>query len=75
LADVIATVSRQMHQGRTGSKKIPLAFIGGLFSHNPIYRQRVRAAMKRKSIEVSIREPEVSPVVGAALMAARLLKA
>jgi N-acetylglucosamine kinase-like BadF-type ATPase len=73
LVEVINTVLIKMNKGRKGVPKRPLAFVGSLLMNDNFYSRKIRLAIKREVPLVSIRNAEVSPVVGAALMAIRLL--
>ncbi|RPI06147.1 MAG: hypothetical protein EHM64_03985 [Ignavibacteriae bacterium] len=74
LMEVIQAVQVKMNKGRRSGPKRPLAFVGSLLIHDNFYSRKIRAAIKRDVPLVSLRKAESSPVVGAALMAIRLLK-
>ena len=73
LAELINTVLIKMNKGKKSAPKRPLAFIGSLLMNDNFYSKKTRSAIKREIPLVSIRNAESSPVVGAALMAIRLL--
>jgi N-acetylglucosamine kinase-like BadF-type ATPase len=73
LVEVIDTVLMKMNKGRKGVVKRPLAFVGSLLMNDNFYSRKIRSVIKRKVPLVSIRNAELSPVVGAALMAIQLL--
>jgi N-acetylglucosamine kinase-like BadF-type ATPase len=73
LVEVISTVLMKMNKGRKRVPKRQLAFVGSLLMNDNFYSRKIRSAIKREVPLVSIRNAESSPVVGAALMAIRLL--
>jgi glucosamine kinase len=73
LLEVIDAVLMKMNKGSKEVKKHPLAFVGSLMASESFYSRKIRAAIKRNMPLISIRNAESSPVVGAALMAVRLL--
>ncbi|MGD0038039.1 MAG: BadF/BadG/BcrA/BcrD ATPase family protein [Bacteroidota bacterium] len=73
LVEVINAVLKKMNKGRKGVPKRPLAFVGSLLMNDNFYSRKIRSAIKRELPLVVIRNAESSPVVGAALMAIRLL--
>jgi hypothetical protein len=64
----------KMNKGRKGVPKRPLAFVGTLLMNDNFYSRKIRSVLKREVPLVSLRNVESSPVVGAALMAIRLLQ-
>ncbi len=62
-----------MNKRRKGVPKRSLAFVGSLLMNYNFYSHKIRSAIKREVPLVVIRNAESSPVVGAALMAIRLL--
>jgi N-acetylglucosamine kinase-like BadF-type ATPase len=73
LVKVIDAVLIKMNKGRKGVQKRPLAFVGSLLMNDNFYSRKIRSAIKREVPLVTIHNAESSPVVGAALMAIRLL--
>lgn len=73
LIEVIGAVLDKMNKGRKGVPKRPLAFVGNLLMNDNFYSRKIRSAIKREISYVTIHNAESSPVVGAALMAIRLL--
>jgi N-acetylglucosamine kinase-like BadF-type ATPase len=73
LVEVIETVLIKMNKGKRSVPKRSLAFVGSLLTHDNFYSRKIRSALKREIPLVSIRNAESFPVVGAALMARRLL--
>ena len=73
LVEVINTVLIKMNKTRKNVPKRPLAFVGSLLMNDNYYSRKIRSAIKRELPLVSIRNAESSPVVGASLMAIRLL--
>ena len=73
LVEVINAVLTKMNKGKKNVPKCPLAFVGSLLTNDNFYSRKIRSAIKREMPLVSIRNAESSPVVGAALMAIRLL--
>ena len=63
----------KMNKGRKDVPKRPLAFVGSLLMNDNYYSHKIRSVIKRELPLVAIRKAESSPVVGAALMAIRLL--
>jgi N-acetylglucosamine kinase-like BadF-type ATPase len=74
LVEVIGTVLRNMNKGKKSAPKRPLALIGSLLMNDNFYSRKIRSALKREVPLVSVLDTESSPVVGAALMAIRLLQ-
>jgi glucosamine kinase len=74
LVEVIDTVVKNMHKGKKGVHKRPLAFVGSLLIHDNFYSRRIRSALKRVVPLVTCRPAESSPVIGASLMALRMLR-
>jgi len=73
LIELIDAVLIKMNKGKKRVLKHPLAFVGSLLVNDNIYSRKIRSAIKREVPLVSIRTVESSPVVGAALMAIRML--
>ncbi|MGD1046355.1 MAG: BadF/BadG/BcrA/BcrD ATPase family protein [Bacteroidota bacterium] len=73
LVEVIDTVLLKMNKGKKGVPKRPLAFVGSLLMNDNLYSHKMRSVIKREVPLASLRNAEVSPVVGAALMAIQLL--
>jgi N-acetylglucosamine kinase-like BadF-type ATPase len=73
LLEVIDSVLTKMNNGKRTIPKCSLAFVGSLLTHENFYLRKIRSALKREIPRVSFRNAESSPVVGAALMATRLL--
>jgi N-acetylglucosamine kinase-like BadF-type ATPase len=73
LVEVINAVLDKMNKGGKGVPKHSLAFVGSLLMNDNFYSHKIRSAIKREVPLVIIRNAESSPVVGAALMAIRLL--
>jgi N-acetylglucosamine kinase-like BadF-type ATPase len=73
LVEVIETVLIKMNTRKKSVPKRSLAFVGSLLMNDNFYSRKIRSAIKREEPLVSIRNAESSPVVGAALMAIRLL--
>ena len=73
LVEVINAVLNKMNKGRKGVPRRPLAFVGNLLMNDNFYSRKIRSAIKRELPLIIIRNGESSPVVGAALMAIRLL--
>lgn len=73
LIELINAVLIKMNKGKKRVSKHPLAFVGSLLMNDNFYSRKIRSAIKREVPLVSIRNVESSPVVGAALMAIRML--
>jgi glucosamine kinase len=74
LAGNIEIVLRKMDTKPRRIPKRPLALIGGLLAHDQYYSRKIISVIRKKSLPVSIRQAESSPVVGAAVMAIELMK-
>jgi N-acetylglucosamine kinase-like BadF-type ATPase len=73
LTELARVVCSKMNKGKNFNKP-QLVMTGSLLLNQNIYSRMVRLSIKRNLPHVSIREPESSPVVGAALMAIKLMK-
>ena len=73
LVELIDAVLMKMNKSRKGVPKRPLAFVGSLLMNDNYYSHKIHSAIKRELPLVTLRKAESSPVVGATLMAIRLL--
>ena len=74
LVEVINCVVKKMNRGKGNTRKRPLACIGTVLVNDNFYSRKVRSVLKREIPNISVRPSESSPVVGAALMALRVLQ-
>ena len=73
LVELIDAVLMKMNKSRKGVPKRPLAFVGSLLMNDNYYSHKIHSAIKRELPLVALRKAESSPVIGATLMAIRLL--
>lgn len=69
LVDLVETTARRL--GFEPGQRVPVSYTGGLF-RAPIFTDRFQRRMARCERNVDLRQPLHTPVVGAALYAARL---
>ena len=75
-SDLIEAIKIEVMKMNKGKKNVPrrsLSFLGELLVKDNFYSRKIRSALKREVPLVSYRGAESSPVVGAALMAIRLV--
>lgn len=74
LIELVLVVLAKMNKGNRITHKSQLAMSGSLLLNQSIYSRMVRSSIKRNLQLISVRETDSSPVVGAALMAIKLMK-
>jgi N-acetylglucosamine kinase-like BadF-type ATPase len=72
LIETIAVVAETLAKGKKKNVRYPLSFAGSLLTNDNFYSRKVRSAIKRTLPQLSLRIAEVSPVLGAVLMAKEL---
>jgi glucosamine kinase len=72
LIGTIAVVAETLAKGKKKNVRYPLSFAGSLLTNDNFYSRKVRSAIKRTLPQLSLRIAEVSPVLGAVLMAKEL---
>jgi N-acetylglucosamine kinase-like BadF-type ATPase len=73
LVEAIKIVVMKMNKGKKSIPRRSLSFLGELLVKDNFYSRKIRSVLKREVPLVSYRHAESSPVVGAALMAIRLV--
>jgi N-acetylglucosamine kinase-like BadF-type ATPase len=74
LVEIVEIMLKKMNTKVKNPLKRPLALIGGLLANEQYYSRKVVSTIRKTGLQVSIRQAESSPVVGAAVMAMEILK-